>query len=207
MSRERCGWARGAEYERYHDEEWGVPKRDERELFELLNLEGAQAGLSWITILRKREGYRRAFAGWDPEVVAGFGEGDRERLLADAGIVRNRLKVDAAIANARALLALHDAGRTLSEVLWASVDGAPQTNHPATLADVPSSTPASAALSKELKRLGFRFVGPTIVYALMQSAGLVDDHVASCWRRKAPDAAGGASRPSDRARRHSSGRG
>ncbi len=183
MSRERCGWAQGAEYERYHDDEWGVPKRDERELFELLNLEGAQAGLSWITILRKREGYRRAFAGWDPEVVAGFGDADRERLLADAGIVRNRLKVDAAITNARALLALHAAGGTLSGVLWASVGGVSQRNHPATLADVPASTPASAALSSELKGLGFRFVGPTIVYALMQSAGLVDDHVATCFRR------------------------
>ncbi|MDQ3631552.1 MAG: DNA-3-methyladenine glycosylase I [Actinomycetota bacterium] len=183
MSRERCGWAQGAEYERYHDEEWGVPKRDERELFELLNLEGAQAGLSWITILRKREGYRRAFAGWDPEVIAGFGAADRERLLADAGIVRNRLKVDAAIANARALLTLQAAGSTLSGVLWASVGGVPRVNHPASLADVPASTPASAALSKELKRLGFRFVGPTIVYALMQSAGLVDDHVATCFRR------------------------
>jgi len=183
VSRERCGWARGAEYERYHDEEWGVPKRDERELFELLNLEGAQAGLSWITILRKREGYRRAFADWDPAVVGGFGEGDRERLLADTGIVRNRLKVDAAITNARALLALHAAGGTLSEVLWASVGGMPQVNHPATLADVPASTSASAALSKELKALGFGFVGPTVVYALMQSAGLVDDHVTTCWRR------------------------
>ncbi len=183
MSRERCGWARGPEYERYHDEEWGVPTRDERELFELLNLEGAQAGLSWITILRKREGYRRAFAAWDPVAVAAFGERDRQRLLADAAIVRNRLKVDAAITNARTLLALHDAGRTLSEVLWASVGGVPQINRPATLADVPASTPTSAALSKELKALGFRFVGPTIVYALMQSAGLVDDHVATCWRR------------------------
>lgn len=187
MSRERCGWAQGAEYERYHDEEWGVPKRDERELFELLNLEGAQAGLSWITILRKREGYRRAFADWDPAVVADFGVADRERLLADAGIVRNRLKVDAAIGNARALLALHAAGGTLSEVLWRSVDDAPRRNRPATLADVPASTPASAALSAELKALGFRFVGPTIVYALMQSAGLVDDHVATCFRRAAFD--------------------
>lgn len=183
MSRERCGWARGAEYERYHDEEWGVPERGERELFALLNLEGAQAGLSWITILRKREGYRRAFADWEPSVIAGFGAAERERLLADPGIVRNRLKVDAAIKNARALLALHAAGGTLSGVLWASVGGVPQVNRPATLRDVPASTPASAALSSELKRLGFGFVGPTVVYALMQSAGLVDDHVATCWRR------------------------
>lgn len=181
--RERCGWARGELYERYHDEEWGVPTHDERELFELLCLEGAQAGLSWITILRKREGYRRAFAGWDPERVAAYGPADRERLLADTGIVRNRLKVDAAIANAQALLDLHAAGSTLREVLWRSVGDAPQVNHPRTLDDVPASTAASAALSKQLKRLGFRFVGPTTVYALMQSAGLVDDHVATCWRR------------------------
>ena len=181
--RERCGWARGELYERYHDEEWGVPTHDERELFELLCLEGAQAGLSWITILRKREGYRRAFDEWDPERVAAYGPADRDRLLADEGIVRNRLKVDAAIANAQAMLDLHAAGGTLREVLWESVGGTPQVNHPATLEDVPASTEASAALSKRLKRVGFRFVGPTTVYALMQSAGLVDDHVATCWRR------------------------
>ncbi len=180
---ERCGWARGELYERYHDEEWGVPTHDERELLELLCLEGAQAGLSWITILRKREGYRRAFAGWDPERVAAYDRADRERLLADTGIVRNRLKVDAAIANAQALLDLHATGDTLRQVLWESVGGEPQVNHPRTLDDVPASTEASAALSKRLKGLGFRFVGPTTVYALMQSAGLVDDHVASCWRR------------------------
>jgi len=184
--RERCGWAQGELYERYHDEEWGVPTRGERELFELLCLEGAQAGLAWITILRKREGYRRAFAGWDPEAVAAFGEADRERLLADPDIVRNRLKIDAAITNAQALLALHEAGASLSGVLWESVDGVPQVNHPRTLADVPASTDASAALSKRLKGLGFRFVGPTVAYALMQSAGLVDDHVATCWRRSSP---------------------
>lgn len=180
---ERCGWAVGELYERYHDEEWGRPTRDERELFELLCLEGAQAGLAWITILRKREGYRRAFAGWDPEAVAAFGAADRERLLADPGIVRNRLKVDAAIGNARALLALHEAGGTLHDVLWETVEGEPLVHHPATLADVPASTPASEALARRLKALGFRFVGPTIAYALMQSAGLVDDHVATCWRR------------------------
>ncbi|MBA2347633.1 MAG: DNA-3-methyladenine glycosylase I [Solirubrobacterales bacterium] len=181
--RTRCGWARGPLYERYHDEEWGVATHDERELFELLCLEGAQAGLSWITILRKRDGYRRAFSDWDPEVVARFGPADRERLLADAGIVRNRLKVDAAIGNAQALLALHGAGGTLHEVLWESVEGVQQVNHPRTLAEVPASTETSAALSERLKALGFCFVGPTTVYALMQSAGLVDDHVATCWRR------------------------
>ena len=183
MSRDRCRWAVGAAYERYHDEEWGVPTHDERELFELLNLEGAQAGLSWATILRKREAYRRAFAGWDPEAVAGFGDADRARLMADAGIVRNRLKVDAAITNARALLALHDRDGSLHDVLWASVGGTPQVNHHAALEDVPAFTPGSEKLAKELKRLGFCFVGPTTVYALMQSAGLVDDHVATCFKR------------------------
>ena len=183
MSRDRCRWAVGAAYERYHDEEWGVPTHDERELFELLNLEGAQAGLSWATILRKREAYRRAFAGWDPEAVAGFGDADRARLMADAGIVRNRLKVDAAITNARALLTLHDRGGSLHDVLWASVGGTPQVNHHAALEDVPAFTPGSEKLAKELKRLGFCFVGPTTVYALMQSAGLVDDHVATCFKR------------------------
>lgn len=163
-----------------------MPKRDERVLFELLNLEGAQAGLSWITILRKREGYRRAFAGWDPEQVAAFGADDRTRLLADAGIVRNRAKVDAAISNAQALLALHAAGRTLSAVLWAAVGGEPQLHKFASMAEVPASTPVSSALSDELKALGFRWVGPTVVYALMQSAGLVCDHLTTCFRH--PDA-------------------
>ena len=181
----RCPWARGEEYERYHDEEWGVPTRGERELFELLNLEGAQAGLSWITILKKREGYRRAFAGWDPERVAAFGEDDRARLRADRGIVRNGAKIDAAITNARALLALHARGRTLAEVLWATVGDEPQRNRFTTLEEVPASTPASAALSAELKALGFRWVGPTVVYALMQSAGLVDDHLTTCFRHRA----------------------
>jgi DNA-3-methyladenine glycosylase I len=176
----RCPWAVGELYVAYHDEEWGVPTHDERELFELLCLEGAQAGLAWITILRKRETYRAAFAGWDPEAVARFGEADRERLLADPGIVRNRLKVDAAIGNARALLALHESGGTLHDVLWDAVDGAPILHRFETPADVPAETDASRALSKRLKGLGFRFVGPTIVYALMQSAGLVGDHLLTC---------------------------
>lgn len=180
---ERCGWARGELYERYHDEEWGVPLHDEGKLFELLNLEAAQSGLSWITILRKREGYRAAFEGWDVERIARYDERDVARLLADPAIVRNRAKVAATIANAQATLALHEAGGSLHDVLWDAVDGVPQVNHPATLADLPAQTPASAALAKRLKGLGFRFVGPTVAYALMQSAGLVDDHVASCWRR------------------------
>ena len=169
-------------YVAYHDEEWGVPMHDERGLFELLTLEGAQAGLSWSTILRKREGYRRLFAGFDPAAVARFTATDVERLLADPAIVRNRMKVESTVANARATLALHDEGTTLAEVLWTSVGGEPRRNAWETIAEVPAETAESRALSRELKRLGFRFVGPTVLYALMQSAGLVNDHVTSCFR-------------------------
>jgi DNA-3-methyladenine glycosylase I len=164
----------------YHDEEWGRPSRDERRLFEMLILEGAQAGLSWATILRKREGYRRAFAGFDPEVVAGFGDTDVARLLGDAGIVRNRLKVESAVANARAVLALREAGGTLTDLLWNSVGDAPLDRRVANLGELPAETAESRAMSKELKRRGFRFVGPTICYAFMQAAGLVNDHVLGC---------------------------
>ena len=178
----RCEWA-GSDpaMVAYHDEEWGVPTRDERELFELLTLEGAQAGLSWSTILRKREGYRRAFAGFDPEAVAAFGPDDVERLLADPGIVRNRLKVESTIANAQAVLALRDEGG-LAELVWSFVGGEPRLNGWERLADLPAETEESRAMSKELKRRGFRFVGPTVCYAFMQAAGLVDDHVRSCFR-------------------------
>jgi DNA-3-methyladenine glycosylase I len=167
-------------YVAYHDEEWGVPERDERKLFELLNLEGAQAGLSWSTILRKREGYRNAFAGWDVEAMARFGERDVERLLGDAGIVRHRGKIEAVIGNARAVLALDV---PLGELLWSFVGGEPRINSFRTLAEIPAQTPESVAMSKELKRRGFRFIGPTTCYAFMQSAGLVDDHVVDCFRR------------------------
>jgi len=185
-TRPRCPWC-GSDplYVAYHDHEWGVPLRDERRLFELLILEGAQAGLSWLTILRKREGYRRAFDGFDPERMARYGDADRDRLLADPGIVRNRAKVAAAVDNARALLRLYDAGGTLSETLWRHVDGEPVRNAWTDMAAVPAATPASEAMSRELRRLGFRFVGPTICYALMQSAGLVDDHLDSCFRHGA----------------------
>lgn len=191
MDTYRCEWAAGPDpaYRAYHDDEWGVPVRDERHLFELLVLEGAQAGLSWSTILRKREGYRRAFAGFDVRTVAGFDEADRERLLADAGIVRNRAKVDAAIGNARATLALHDTGTTLVEHLWSFVDGTPVVNRFASLAEVPPETDASRAMSRDLRARGFRFVGPTICYALMQSAGLVNDHETRCFRWSAVQAA------------------
>ena len=178
----RCAWGVEGDplYRAYHDEEWGRPSRDERHLFEMLVLEGAQAGLSWSTILRKREGYRRAFAGFDPAVVAGFGEDDVARLLADPGIVRNRLKVESAIANARAVLALRDAGGSLVDLLWGFVGGAPLDRRPANLGELPAETAESRAMSRELKRRGFRFVGPTVCYAFMQATGLVNDHVVGC---------------------------
>ena len=178
----RCGWVPlgDPEYVAYHDDEWGVPTRDDRELFELLTLEGAQAGLSWSTILRKREGYRSAFAGWHVEKIAAFGQRDVERLVGDAGIVRHRGKIEAVIDNARATLALDV---PLGELLWSFVGGEPKVNEWRTVAEIPAQTPESAAMSKELKRRGFRFTGPTTCYALMQSAGLVDDHTLDCFRR------------------------
>ena len=180
----RCAWVPPADplYVAYHDEEWGVPERDDAKLFELLNLEGAQAGLSWSTILHKREGYRAAFAGWDAEAIARFGERDVERLLGDAGIVRHRGKIEAAIGNARAALALDV---PLEELLWSFVGGETRVNAFRTVAEIPAQTPESAAMSKELKRRGFRFTGPTTCYAFMQAAGLVDDHVLDCFRRSA----------------------
>ena len=174
-------------YVAYHDEEWGVPVREERGLFELLTLEGAQAGLSWATILRKREGYRRAFAGFDANRVARFGEADVERLLADPGIVRNRLKIASTIANAQAILALRERGESLVDTVWSVVDGTPRRNAWRALAEVPAETTESRFLARELKRRGFRFVGPTTCYALMQAGGLVDDHVTSCFRHGAAE--------------------
>ncbi len=177
---QRCAWApeRDPLYVAYHDKEWGVPSHDERHLFEMLVLEGAQAGLSWSTILRKRDGYRRAFAGFDVETVARFGPQDVERLLGDAGIVRNRLKVESAVANARA--AIDNGG--LDRLLWSFVGGSPRRNRWRTLAEIPAETEESRAMSKELKRRGFRFVGPTVCYSLMQACGLVNDHVTGCFR-------------------------
>jgi len=182
---QRCGWATADPlYLSYHDEEWGVPVHDERRLFEMLNLEGAQAGLSWITILRRREGYRRAFAGFDPEKVARFGAPEIERLLGDPGIIRNRAKIEATIGNARALLALREQGVGFDPFLWQFIGGAPRRNHFATLREIPPETAESKAMSKELKRRGFRFVGPTICYAFMQAIGMVDDHVLTCFKRQ-----------------------
>jgi DNA-3-methyladenine glycosylase I len=174
----RCFGSGDPLMEAYHDEEWGLPVHDEAALFERVALEGFQSGLSWAIVLRKRPAFREAFAGFDPAVVAGFEDDDVERLLADAGIVRNRLKIEATIANARALVALHEAGRTLDEVVWAHVP-APRPR-PASWADVPPTSPESVAMAKELKGLGFRFVGPTTAYAAMQACGLVDDHLVGC---------------------------
>jgi DNA-3-methyladenine glycosylase I len=181
---ERCEWVPEAEplYVAYHDEEWGVPERDDRKLFELLTLEGAQAGLAWITILRKREGYRRAFAGFDPAVVAAFDDARVEELLQDPGIVRNRLKVESTVANARSVLAVQEELGSLDAYLWQFVGGEPLVNGWRTLAELPAETSESKTMSKDLKRRGFRFVGPTVCYAFMQAAGLVNDHVVSCFR-------------------------
>ncbi|SHK92100.1 DNA-3-methyladenine glycosylase I [Pseudonocardia thermophila] len=180
--RVRCAWATSApDYVAYHDEEWGVPLRGVQAMFERISLEAFQSGLSWLTILRKREAFRAAFAGFDPVKVAAFDDADRERLLADRGIVRNRLKIDATIANARAVVALDT---PLDDLLWSF---APDTHRrPATLADVPATSPESVAMAKALKKRGFRFVGPTTCYALMQATGMVDDHVSACWRAQDP---------------------
>ncbi|MCB1944896.1 MAG: DNA-3-methyladenine glycosylase I [Thauera sp.] len=181
----RCAWC-GTDplYTAYHDLEWGVPNHDDRHLFEMLVLEGAQAGLSWITILRKRENYRRAFADFDADKVARYTSADVERLMADAGIVRNRLKIESAIANARATLEAQTHFGSLDALLWKFVDGVPRDGGRRMLADVPAETVESKAMSRELKRLGFRFVGPTVCYAFMQAVGMVNDHVVDCFRHR-----------------------
>jgi DNA-3-methyladenine glycosylase I len=180
----RCPWGGIADpiYARYHDEEWGVPKADDRALFEKLVLEGFQAGLSWLTILRKRENFRQAFHGFEAERIARYGAKDIARLMADPGIVRNRLKVEATIDNARALLALQKR-TSLASLLWAFLDGRPQINRYTSFKTVPAETPVSKAISKALKAEGFRFVGPTTVYAAMQACGVVNDHLADCPAR------------------------
>jgi DNA-3-methyladenine glycosylase I len=179
----RCDWATSDPlYLDYHDREWGVPLRDDRALFELLCLEGAQAGLSWITILRKRDNYRRAFDGFDPARVASFGQPEVDRLLADAGIVRNRAKIGSVIGNARAHLRLTDDIGSFADHLWSFVDGRPVQNRWRRLSDIPAETDASRAMSRDLRGREFSFVGPTICYAFMQSAGMVNDHVLDCFR-------------------------
>ena len=167
---------------RYHDEEWGVPSHDERHLFEMITLEGAQAGLSWTTILNKRENYRRAFDGFDVDKVARYGEADINRLLADAGIVRNRAKIEATIGNARAMLGVCDEFGSFDAFIWRFVGGTPRRNAFRSLPDLPASTPESDAMSKDLKKRGFGFVGATICYAFMQAVGMVNDHEVTCFR-------------------------
>lgn len=176
----RCGWAPESDpaYLAYHDEEWGVPSHDERHLFEMLTLEGAQAGLSWATILHKREGYRKAFKNFDADQVARFTKRDIERLLADPGIVRNQLKVESTVNNAKRVLEL----ASLDAYLWGFVDGATIVNRWRTLREIPAETAESKAMSKDMKKRGFRFVGPTVCYAFMQATGLVNDHVVNCYR-------------------------
>lgn len=186
---ERCAWVPEADelYVAYHDEEWGVPERDDRALYELLTLEGAQAGLSWATILHKRENYRKAFAGFDPAAVAAFGPARVEELLQDVGIVRNRLKVESTVENARRVLEVQEELGSFSDLVWGFVDGEPLVGGWRSVSEIPAETPVSKAMSKELKRRGFRFVGPTVCYAFMQATGLVNDHVVTCFRfRPAP---------------------
>jgi DNA-3-methyladenine glycosylase I len=183
-SRQRCGWVGDdAEYRRYHDEEWGVALHGDRPLFEKLSLEGFQAGLSWITILRRRPTFRAAFRDFDLETVAAFDERDVERLMEDTGIIRNRAKIEATISNARITreLTADDPG-ALDRIIWAHRPDHSDRHRPESLSEVPAVTPEATALSRDLKKLGYRFVGPTTMYALMQSAGLVDDHVVGCWR-------------------------
>ena len=182
--RARCAWARRPLDVRYHDREWGVPLRNDRKLFELLTLEGAQAGLSWSTVLAKRPAYRRAFAGFDPRAVARFTARDVARLLADDGIVRHRGKIEATIANAQAFLAVQAEHGSFGRWLWRFVDGRPLQNRWRSIRDVPAETELSRAMSKDLRTRGFRFVGPTICYAFMQAAGLVNDHTVGCFRHR-----------------------
>lgn len=182
-SQTRCAWCSADSlYCSYHDREWGVPSRDERHLFEMLILEGAQAGLSWLTILRKREGYRTAFDGFDPKRIARYDDEKIARLLDDSGIVRNRLKVNAAVSNARAWLAIQDRDESPVALLWSYVDGEPRQNAWRSLDEIPAHTVESDAMSRDLKQLGFKFVGSTICYALMQAVGMVNDHTLDCYR-------------------------
>ncbi len=180
----RCPWCEGVSdaYRSYHDQEWGVPVRDDDRQFEFLLLEGAQAGLSWATVLHKRDGYRQAYAGFDAERLAGFGPREVARLVKNPAIIRNRLKIESAIGNARAFLDLQASHRSFSDYIWGFVDGRPKQNRWRRQADVPATTPVSDALAKDLKRRGFRFVGSTIMYAHMQATGMVNDHLVTCYR-------------------------
>src|SRR6056297_2431078 len=179
----RCGWATHSDLEKeYHDTEWGVPNYDDRHLFEMLILEGAQAGLSWLTVLKKRESYREAFDGFNPEKIARYDDAKRAKLLSNPGIIRNRLKVDATIQNAKAYLSITDQGESFSDYIWSFVDGQPIINEFREMSDVPAETERSKAMSKQLKKDGFKFVGPTICYAFMLAVGMVNDHIVDCFR-------------------------
>jgi DNA-3-methyladenine glycosylase I len=179
----RCSWATQSEIEKeYHDREWGVPNFDDRHLFEMLILEGAQAGLSWLTVLKKRESYREGFDGFDPAKIARYDDAKRSELLANPGIIRNRLKVDSTIHNAKAFLTITDQGKSFSDYIWSFVDGEPIINEFKEMSDVPSETEISKRMSKQLKKDGFKFVGPTICYAFMQAVGMVNDHTVDCFR-------------------------
>ena len=183
----RCPWANSGDplYAAYHDEEWGVPERDSRALWEKLVLDGFQAGLAWITILRKREAFRAAFKGFDPGVVAGFGPTDRARLMADAGIIRSNAKIDAAIDGAKRYIAMRERGEDFADFIWSFTDGKPIVNHWTVVTQIPAQTPLAVEMSKALKAKGFKFCGPVIVYAFMQATGIVNDHVTSCFRHEA----------------------
>ena len=190
-AKERCGWCGTDElYVAYHDEEWGVPVWDDQTLFEFIILEGAQAGLSWSTILNKREGYRRLYDGFDPQIVAGYDEGKRAELLSDPAVVRNRAKVAASIGNAQAFLEVRAEFGTFSDYIWAFTDGQPIQNAWKTLSEIPAKTDLAETISKDLKKRGFKFVGPTIIYAHMQATGMVNDHLVSCFRHAEVEALG-----------------
>ncbi len=185
MNRHRCDWCTNApEYIAYHDHVWGVPEHDDQKLFEMLTLEGAQAGLSWLTVLRKRDGYRRAFDNFNVSKVAAYGDKDIQRLLEDAGIIRNRLKINSAIRNARAFLEIQATFGSFDQYIWGFVDGRPIQNRWQSLAELPARTALSDVISKDLKTRGFNFVGSTIVYAHMQATGMVNDHITNCFRHE-----------------------
>lgn len=185
MEKTRCAWVTSSPlYQEYHDREWGVPQHNDRMLFEMLNLEGAQAGLSWITILNKRENYQRVFDGFDPEKIVRYSDSRIAKILQDAGIVRNRLKVHAVVTNAKAYLDLREEGTTLDKYLWQYVDGQPIVNQWTSIREVPAKTDLSDQISKDLKKKGFKFIGSTICYAFMQAVGMVNDHTTDCFRWK-----------------------
>ncbi|MBT8190471.1 MAG: DNA-3-methyladenine glycosylase I [Bacteroidia bacterium] len=182
-TKQRCSWClKDTLYMDYHDNIWGIPEYDDRKLFEFLNLEGAQAGLSWYSILKRFDGYRNAFSDWDVEIIAGFSKKKKESLMQDPGIIRNRLKIEAVQINAKAYLNIMES-HSFSDYLWNFVGGQPIINQWEKLSDIPASTDLSEKISKDLKSKGFKFVGPTIVYAFMQAVGMVDDHITSCWKR------------------------